>query len=112
MRVAVDPALLYWKRGPGLAIVRGLIEVWLDLAEGVTIKSCVGRALVEAACLNRGNPGKLGEVRHIADDIRPGFGAVASNLQIAIIGADPDDLAILRRFRDGINRGVHFGRRV
>src|SRR5437762_11592712 len=96
VRVAVDPTLLDRQCGPGFAIVRSLIEVWLRISKDVAIKSCVRRALVEAPRLNRGNQGKLGKLRHIAHDIRPRFRASASDLEIAVIGPHPDDLAILR----------------
>ena len=33
-------------------------------------------------------------------------------MQVAIVGADPDRLGILGRFGDGIDRRVHFRRRI
>ena len=50
--------------------------------------------------------------RNVADDVSPGFTAVARELEVAVIGADPDQSLLLGRFADGINRRVHFRRRI
>ena len=39
----------------------------------------------------------------------PGFSAIARDLDISIIRSDPDQIFVLRRFADRINRGVHLG---
>ena len=45
----------------------------------------------------------------VADDVGPRLAAIARDLHVAIVGAHPDDLAVLWRFGDGVNGGVHFG---
>ena len=47
-----------------------------------------------------------------ADDVRPVLAAVARDLDVAVVGADPDHVRVLRRFADRIDRRVHLGRRV
>ena len=49
---------------------------------------------------------------NIADDIGPRLAAVASELEVAVIGADPDQRLILGRFADRVNRRVHFRRGI
>ena len=51
----------------------------------------------------------FGSPGDVADDVGPGFAAVPGQLQVAVVGARPDDLRILRRFGDREDRGVHLG---
>src|SRR6516225_11598130 len=48
----------------------------------------------------------------VPNDIRPSLTAVARDLKVAVVRADPDQSFLLRRFTDRINRGVHFRRRI
>src|SRR6266511_875438 len=47
-----------------------------------------------------------------SDEGRPRLTAVARELNVAIISADPDQSLLLGRFANGINCRVHFGRRI
>ena len=46
---------------------------------------------------------------NVVDDVTPGFAAVARHLEVPVVRAGPDDLIILRRFGNRIDRGVHLG---
>ena len=46
------------------------------------------------------------------DHVGPRLAAIASNLQIAVVGARPNQLPVARRLADGVNGGVHLGFRV
>ena len=46
---------------------------------------------------------------NVGDDIGPGLAAIARDLHVAIVGAHPDHLPVLRRFGDRVDRGVHLG---
>ncbi len=60
VRVATTPLSFEVQRSPGLAVVRRLVRVRGHVAEGVAIEGSVGRAFVEAAGRQRGNPRILG----------------------------------------------------
>src|SRR5690348_13941563 len=62
--------------------------------------------------LDARHPRILWQAGDVADDVRPALAAVARDLEIAIVGADPDHLRILRRLADGVDRRVHLGVRV
>ena len=49
---------------------------------------------------------------NVANDVVPGLRAIARDLQVAIVRPDPDDILVLGRFADRVNRGVHFRRRI
>ena len=110
--VTANTALLRRKGGPGLAIIRGPVGVGLHVAEGVPVECGVGSGFVEAAGLDGRDPGALAESVDVGDYVRPGLRTVASDLQVAVVGADPNDLPVLRRLGDGIDGGVHLGGRV
>src|SRR5262249_53873400 len=110
--ISAPAAFLNGERRPGSAVVSGLVSIWLQVSEGVAIKRGVRRALIEQAGLNARNPGVFGQTGHLVYDVRPGFTAIAGNLKIAVVSANPDELAILWRLADRVNRGVHLGRGV
>src|ERR1700752_963540 len=62
--------------------------------------------------LDRRDPRVLGQAGDVGNDIRPRLPAVARDLQVPVIGAGPDYLAVTRRLREGLDRCVHLGRRV
>ena len=100
------------ERSPGLAEIGGAKHVRRVVAKGVAIESGVSRARLEIARLHPADPRILRHARDVADDVGPGLAAVARDLDIAVIGADPDDRLIFRRFADRVDRGVHFRRRI
>ena len=74
------------------------------------IKSGVRRAGIEVAGLHPVHPRVLRQPRNVADDVSPRLTAVARELNVAVISADPDQSLLFRRFADGINCCVHFRR--
>ena len=78
----------------------------------MTIEGGIGSATVKIAGLHPAYPGILGQARDVAGNVAPSLSSIAGHLQVAVIGANPDDRLIFRRFADRINRGVHFCRRV
>ena len=100
------------QRRPGLAVIGGLENVRRHVAKGMSIKRGVSRAGIEIAGLHPVHPGILRQAGNVADDVGPSLAAVARELKIAVVGADPDQPLLLGRFADGINRGVHLRRRI
>jgi len=76
------------------------------------IERGVGRAGVEVARLHPIHPGILRQPGDIAGDVGPSLASIASELNVAVIRADPNESLLLGRFADGINRGMHFRRRI
>ncbi len=110
--IAVNVILPHRQRIPGFPVVRSFVDVGLDVAKRVTVKRRIRRTFREAAGRDGRNPRVFGQIGNIAHYVGPGFGAIARDLQIAVVGAHPDNLAIFRRFRDGVDRGVHLGRGI
>ena len=79
-----------YKRRPSLAVIRCPKNIRRHVAKRVAIESSVGCACVEVTRLHPTDPRILRQTRNIADDIGPRFAAVAGELKIAVIGADPD----------------------
>ena len=100
------------QRPPGLSKVGCSINVRRHVAESVPIKSDIGAAGCECARLDPAYPSVPGNTRHIADDIIPMLPAIAGQLQVAVIGTDPDEPGRHRRLADRIDRGVHLRRRI
>ena len=112
VRIAAQALLLAADLLPGLAEVARAVDVGIEVAERVAIERRVrGRAVV-AARLDGADPRILRQALHVADDVRPGLAAIARELHVAVVGAHPDHVAVLRRLADRVDRRVHLGRRV
>ena len=112
MRVAANAfrVLRCDQRRPGLTEIGGLENVGRHVAKSMPIKSGVRRAGIEVAGLHPVHPRVLRQPRDVADDVSPRLTAVARELNVAVISADPDQSLLFRRFADGINCCVHFRR--
>ena len=64
----------------------------------MAIERRVSSPFVEAAGFDSRNPGIFLESGNVGHDIRPRLGAVAGNLQVAVVGPNPDQLSVLRGF--------------
>ena len=100
------------QRGPGPSVIRGLVDIGRHVAERVPVERGVGRTGSVPPGFDPAHPRVSRQVRHFAGDVRPGLAVVARELQIAVVGADPDGFRFLRRFADRVDRRVHFRRRV
>ena len=100
------------KRRPRFAVISCLEKVRLHLAKGMSIKRGISRAGIEIAGLHPVHPRVFRQPGNVADDIGPRLAAVPRELEIAVVGSDPDQPLLFGRFADGINRGVHLGRRI
>ena len=98
--------------GPGLAVISGAINPRVHVAEGVAVEGGIGGARRKAARLHPVHPAVLGQAAHVGDEVVPVLSAVAGELQVAIVGADPDEPGGERRLADRGDRGVHLGDRV
>ena len=78
----------------------------------MAIKRRIGCAIIEVTGLNRRDPRILAQAGNVADHVRPILGAVPRDLQIAVVGSHPNQLAVFRRFANRIDRSVHFRRGV
>ncbi len=112
MRVAAHSALRCDNRRPGLPVVHRLENVRVHVSKRVAIERCVRHARVVQAGFHPRNPRTFRQIRNITNYIRPRFCSIARHLEIPVIGAHPDCLAVARRFADGVNRGMDFGVRI
>src|SRR5690349_1655933 len=78
----------------------------------MAIDCSIGRALIEATGFDPRNPRALSRFGNIADHVAPILAAVACDLNVSVIGANPNELAVLGRLGDGVNRCVHLRRGV
>ena len=67
---------------------------------------------LEVARVHPVHPGVFRQAGDVGGHVRPGFTAVAGELDVAVVGPDPDEVLILGRLADGEDRGVHFRGRV
>src|SRR6266567_9467463 len=114
MRVSADAfgVLCSDKWSPSLSMVGRAENIWRHVSERVAIESSVGGACIEVTRLHPADPRILWQTGNVADNICPGFAGIARELQISVIGSNPDQIFVLWRFADRINRRVHFRRRI
>src|SRR5437867_1298406 len=94
---------------PGLPIIRSTIHPWIHVAESVAVKSGVGDCRIEPAGFEAGNPGVWRKIRDVFDEVGPALAPIDRQLEVAIIGADPDQPAIFWGFANRIDAGMHLG---
>src|SRR4029079_3406006 len=82
------------------------------VAERVRVEGDVGRAFIEVAGVDVGDPGVLGDAGDVGDGVGPRLAAVSRHLDVAIVGAGPDHAGVFRRLGDGVDGRVHLGRGV
>src|SRR5271165_4938155 len=99
-------------RSPRLAVILGLVDVGTYVAEVMQVEGGVECPLVEVARFQGGYPGGFRQSMNVAHDVGPGLTAIARELQVAVVRANPDDVRVFRRFADRVDRGVHLGHRV
>src|SRR6266704_3240978 len=97
---------------PCFTVVGRFENVRRHVAKSVSIKRGISGSRVEIARLDPIDPRIFWQTGDVADDVGPGFTAVARHLKVAVVRTDPDQSFLLRRFTDGINRGVHFRSRI
>ena len=90
VRKAAHAAVFGDDRGPRLAVIRGLVSVRVHIAKGVAVEGDVSGGGIEAAGFHPRYPGGFRQVRHIGDNVSPRFAAIARDLHVAIVGADPN----------------------
>ena len=112
MRVPADTAIGRDNGRPGLTVIGRFVNVWFHVTKRMAVKSCVSRRGFVEPCLHPRDPGEFRQLWHVANDIGPGFAAVARELDIAVIRTNPDGLPIARGFADRIDGRVHLGVRV
>ena len=94
---------------PGFPIIRSAINPWIHIAKGVAVERRVGRCRIESARFDARHPGVCWKSWNIFHDIGPGFAAVSGQLEVAVIGADPQHSPVFWGFADRKDGGVHFG---
>src|SRR4029079_16616482 len=80
------------------------------VAERVRVEGDVGRAFIEVAGVDVGDPGVLGDAGDVGDGVGPRLAVVARDLDVAIVGAGPDHAGVFRRLGDGVDGRVHLCR--
>ena len=112
VRVSAHRTIRGDQRRPGLPVVAGAVRVRPRVSEHVQVEGGVSCTLVEMAGVDRRNPCLRRQALDTTRHVRPRFAAVPRELQVAIVGADPDDIGILGRLGDRVDGGVHFRRGV
>ena len=108
-RVALDPAGRRGQVLPGFSVVRGVKEVRGKVVLAVVVHdhprfSCLVRAGVDV-----GNPRPAGHSGHPGGAQRPGFSAVAGDVDLAVVGPRPKRPFFQGRRGNGQQAGVVFG---
>src|SRR5207245_2860617 len=73
---------------------------------------CISSRLIEAAGFNGRYPSVGWKSRYIAGYVGPVLAGIACHLKISVIGADPNDVAVLGGLGDRIDGGVSFRVRI
>ena len=94
---------------PCAAVVRGPVQVRVHVAIGVAVVGDIGDRGIVAACLDPADPVARGHPQS-RRQIGPVSAAVARQLHIAVIGADPDLPRRLGTLGNRVDRRVHLGR--
>src|SRR5207302_5994068 len=98
---------------PGLAEVAGLKKVGLEIIDLMGVDRGVGGASFEPRRFDQADHGPFGKT--FRSDVGPSFSIVTRELDQAIVGADPDQAFLFRRFRNGedqvveLDAGLVFG---
>src|SRR5438477_1483436 len=95
------------ERSPGFPKVSGAKSVRCHVTKSMAIEGDVGSAGVVVTGLDPTYPGVWRKAGNISDHIVPALSTIAGQLQVAIVGSDPDHILVLGRFADGINGGMH-----
>src|SRR5687768_514823 len=95
-RIAADPL-------PGLSIIGRLVDIRVHITKGVPIEGCVRGSRIESACFNTGDPGGRRQTWYILHHVRPVLSSVARDLNIAVIGSDPDYAPAFWRFTNRVD---------
>ena len=98
--------------GPGRPVIMGDVDIRGHVALGMPVEGRIRGARGEVAGLDPAHPGTGGEPGHMGGEVLPMGTAIAGQLQIAVIGADPDLSRGERRLADRVDRRVHFGRGI
>ena len=98
--------------GPGLAIIRGLIDERIAIVHLVQIDRDVARPRIITGRLDVGERSERRQVQDVLGDVCPVLSGVAGDLQLAVVGPGPDAALLDRRFGNGENGAAQFHRQV
>ena len=93
-------------RRPGLAVIVGPEDVRLEVVLLIAIRGDISGAGAERRRLNQADAREVAE--RLRRHVLPVGAAVARHLHVAVVGAGPDDAAVLRGRRDREHRRVGF----
>ena len=100
------------ERRPGATVILGDVDIRRHVPERVPVEGCIRRARRVLARLNPVHPAVLRQPAHVPHHVLPVPAAVARQLQVAVVGADPDEAGGERGLADREDRGVHLRHRV
>ena len=95
-----------------LSVVPRPVQVGVHVVEHMGVGDHEGHRGVERRGLDHLDRGPLGKAGQVVGDVGPGLARVASQVHPSVVGADPDQPLLLRRFGHGRDRAVVFGARV
>src|SRR5664280_2743228 len=94
---------------PRLPGVARRVDPRRHVAEGVPVERRVRGAVRVRSGLDPRDPARGRQARNVLHEVRPRRAAVARELEVAVVGPDPDRLRVARALRDRVDRRVHLG---
>ena len=76
-------------------------DVGVEVIAAVAIEGHVGGAGAGAARLDAAHVGSLRHAGNLVGELRPGLAQVLGHVKVAVVRAEPEDLTLERRLRDG-----------
>src|SRR5579862_1380762 len=98
--------------GPRFASIGGLIKMRMHVVEHVAIECHVDYVRIAMRGLQRGNRRARGKVLDVGDDVGPLAAAVGGYLEVAVIGAYPNEASFDGGFRNMRDRAINLRRTV
>src|SRR5215469_5519921 len=85
---------------PRLAVIGGAKYIRTEVIAAVSIEAGISRARSRLRHRDTADPGTFGKAGNSSGNVLPALSAITCDLQIAIIGANPQNVCINRRLTD------------
>src|SRR5215469_947986 len=85
---------------PRFAVIGGGEDIDVVVVGAMTVEGDEGSPFRRFGSHDAGDVGAFGHARHFAGDVGPGFSAVTGDLDVAVVGAGPQNVGRERRLAD------------
>ncbi len=89
---------------PGLAVIAGHESEDIEIVAAVVVEGQVRGSFIVSRCDDAADVTSFRNAFHFFGDVLPGLSAVARDVKIAVVGTDPQQVFVRRRFADGRDR--------